>query len=204
MISAQEALTRLRQGNQRFVSGTTQIDIRARQQTLASLTDGQEPFAIILGCSDSRVPAEMIFDQDLGDLFVVRVAGNIVTPSQLGSIEFAAEKFGSKLVVVLGHSSCGAISATLDSLKHPGAGASEGIRTLVESISPSVQPLMGVVSDPTTLVQKAIRANIRNSVEQLQHGSATLQKLAESDLRIVGAEYSLQTGNVDFFGADIT
>src|ERR1700729_2733513 len=120
MISARNALDRLQQGNQRFTSDLTSPEGYLHQRKRAELTDSQEPFAIILGCSDSRVPAEIVFDQGLGDLFVIRVAGNIVAPSQVGSVEFAAARFGTRLVVVLGHSQCGAITATIDELLQPG------------------------------------------------------------------------------------
>jgi len=157
----------------------------------------------VLGCSDSRVPAEMVFDQSLGDLFVIRVAGNIVAPSQIGSIEFAAERFGTRLVVVLGHSRCGAVLATLEELQHPSGGShSRNLRSIVDRIRPAVEGLLsdGAASDPERLVEEAVRANIRASAEQLKHGSEVLEQLIAGDgLIIVGAEYSLNTGVVDFF-----
>jgi carbonic anhydrase len=165
------------------------------------LQDGQEPFAIILGCSDSRVPAEMIFDQGLGDLFVIRVAGNIVAPSQIGSVEFAATKFGTRLVVVLGHSQCGAIHATVEQLREAREDRSRNLRTIVEFVRPSVESLIeqGFGDDPDVLVERAVRANIRASAERMRHGSAILEELERDDgLLIVGAEYSLETGLVDF------
>src|SRR5271157_2642032 len=116
MISAREALDRLKEGNRRFASDLRSRDLPTGQTRRRELAAGQEPFAIILGCSDSRVPAEIVFDQGLGDLFVIRVAGNIVAPSQIGSVEFAAERFGTRLVVVLGHSSCGAIEAAIEAV----------------------------------------------------------------------------------------
>ena len=121
MISGREALKRLREGNKRFASDTMSRETVPNHARRADLVSGQEPFAIILGCSDSRVPAEIVFDQGLGDLFVIRVAGNIVAPSQVGSVEFAATRFGTRLVVVLGHSQCGAIVATLEELQRPAA-----------------------------------------------------------------------------------
>ena len=166
------------------------------------LTKGQDPIAIILGCSDSRVPAEIVFDQGLGDLFVIRVAGNIVAPSQVGSVEFAAEQFGTRLVVVLGHSQCGAISATLEALRRPGAKRSRNLAAIVDRVRPAVQGLLytNLRSDPAALEREAVRANIRASANQLRHGSAVLEQLIEDDgLCIVGAEYSLETGVVDFF-----
>jgi carbonic anhydrase len=202
MISGHEALTRLREGNRRFVSevrsaGT--ITDHARRRELAA---GQEPFAIILGCSDSRVPAELVFDQGLGDLFVIRVAGNIVAPSQVGSVEFAAAQYGTRLVVVLGHSQCGAILATLHELRRPSQDQSRNLRSIVDRIRPSVEPLLA--RDPgqhaDRLVEQAVRENIRYSASHLRHGSEILEQLIRNQgLLVVGAEYSLETGVVDFF-----
>lgn len=202
MMSAHEALELLRDGNGRFVAekgGRETLTSRTRRRELAA---GQEPFAIILGCSDSRVPAEIIFDQGLGDLFVIRVAGNIVAPSQIGSVEFAAARYGTPLVIVLGHSTCGAILATLEELQRPVADQSRNLRSIVDRVRPSVETLMavGLDSDPDALVQQAVRANIRASVNQLRHGSEVLEQLIQNDkLLVVGAEYSLETGVVDFF-----
>jgi len=201
MTSAREALERLQEGNHRFVSdvgGEGSLSSQTRRMELAA---GQEPFAIILGCSDSRVPAELIFDQGLGALFVIRVAGNIVAPSQVGSVEFAAERFGTRLVVVLGHSMCGGILATLEELERPTESRSPNLRSIVDRIRPAVEGLLktGLQQDPDTLIQDAVRANIRASVSQLRHGSEILEQLIRKDgLLIVGAEYSLETGIVDF------
>ena len=156
----------------------------------------------MLGCSDSRVPAEIVFDQGLGDLFVIRVAGNIVAPSQVGSVEFAAERFGTRLVVVLGHSNCGAILATLEELGRPGGSQSPNLRSIVDRVRPSVAGLLATElrHDPAALVREAVRANIRASADHLRHGSRILEQLIQSDgLLVVGAEYSLETGVVDFF-----
>jgi carbonic anhydrase len=162
----------------------------------------QQPFAIILGCSDSRVPAEIIFDQGLGDLFVIRVAGNIVAPSLVGSVEFAAARFGTRLVVVLGHSRCGAIVATLEELQQPTENQSRNIRSIVDRVRPSVVELLGtdLRHDLDALVNEAVRANIRASADHLRHGSPLLEQLIQDDgLLVVGAEYSLETGLVEFF-----
>jgi carbonic anhydrase len=202
MISALEALERLRQGNRRFVTDTCDRDMLMSRSRRAQLTTGQTPFAIILGCSDSRVPAEIVFDQGLGDLFVIRVAGNIVAPSQVGSVEFAADRFGTRLVVVLGHSQCGAVIATLEELEHPTENQSRNVRSIVNRIRPAVQGLFetDLRKDPEALVEHAVRANVRASVNQLHHGSEILEQLVQNDgLLIVGAEYSLETGEVDFF-----
>jgi carbonic anhydrase len=202
VIPARAALVRLREGNRRFVAnvrGHAALENAARRMELAA---GQEPFAIVLGCSDSRVPAEIVFDQGLGDLFVIRVAGNIVAPSQIGSVEFAAERFGTRLVVVLGHSRCGAVLATLDELHRPTDKQSRNLASIVDRIRPSVEALLATEThrDPDTLVDDAVRANVRVSASQLRHGSGILEQLILSEgLVVVGAEYSLETGEVDFF-----
>ncbi len=159
------------------------------------------PFAIILGCSDSRVPAELVFDQSLGDLFVIRVAGNIVAPSQVGSIEFAAERFGTPLVVVLGHSQCGAVCATLEELERPANSRSPNLSSIVDRIRPAVEPLLdtGHDRDRDELIARAVHANIRKATDQLRHGSAILERLIrERRLLVAGAHYSLETGLVEF------
>jgi carbonic anhydrase len=202
MLTALAALDRLREGNRRFVSGDPALDAIAWHSRRDELVAGQAPFAVILGCSDSRVPVEIVFDQGLGDLFVIRVAGNIVAASQVGSVEFAAEKFGTRLVVVLGHTRCGAVQATLDALEQPGASPSPGLRSIVERIRPSVEELLAQEPRPPhdLLAARAVRANVRVSADHLRHGSAILERLIEREgLLVVGAEYSLETGLVDFF-----
>jgi carbonic anhydrase len=202
MIPAREALERLREGNRRFASDGGTRDGLASPMRRSELTAGQEPFAIVLGCSDSRVPAEIVFDQGLGDLFVIRVAGNIVASSQVGSVEFAAERFGTRLVVVLGHSRCGAILATVEELQQPTGHRSRNLRSIVDRIRPSVEALLATElrDDPDALVRQAVRANIRASANQLRHGSEILEQLVRNTgLLVVGAEYSLETGVVDFF-----
>ncbi len=202
MIDAREALRRLQEGNHRFVCGDRSMDAAAEAARRNQLANGQEPFAIILGCSDSRVPAEIVFDQGLGDLFVIRVAGNIVAPTQIGSVEFAAEKFRTRLVVVLGHTCCGAVEATVDDLTRPAGNQSLNLRTIVDRIRPSVSPLMDspLRHDRSALLREAVRANVRVSVSQLRQGSEILENLVHHDgLLVVGAEYSLETGKVDFF-----
>jgi carbonic anhydrase len=202
MISARDALELLRAGNRRFASDDHHretITSRVRRRELAA---GQEPFAIILGCSDSRVPAEIVFDQGLGDLFVIRVAGNIVAPSQIGSIEFAAARFGTRLVVVLGHSQCGAVQATIEELRLRSDEQSRNLRSIVSRIRPAVEPLLATpyADDPEALMRQAVRSNIRISASHLRHGSEILEQLIETDgLMVVGAEYSLETGIVEFF-----
>ena len=202
MISAREALAQLHEGNRRFVSDMRKGDILASHLRRLELTAGQEPFAVVLGCSDSRVPVEIVFDQGLGDLFVIRVAGNIVAPSLIGSVEFAAEKFGTRLVVVLGHSQCGAILTTLEELQRPTKTQSRNLKSIVDRIRPAVEGLLDteLAHDPDALARLAVRANIRASVNQLRHGSQVIEQLIQKEgLLVLGAEYSLETGLVDFF-----
>lgn len=200
MIPASEALERLKAGNRRFVSNIRSHDSLAEARR-AEVAAAQQPFAIVLGCSDSRVPAEIVFDQGLGDLFVIRVAGNIVAPSQIGSVEFAAEQYGTRLVVVLGHSQCGAILATIDQLLRPGVHRSKNLHSIVDRVRPSVEPLLAAhQAQPDALVREAVRANVRASVGHLRRGSEVLEQLiANNGLVIAGAEYSLETGVVEFF-----
>jgi carbonic anhydrase len=202
MLAAPEALARLRDGNLRFASNVRSLDAITSHTRRAELAKSQAPFAIILGCSDSRVPAEIVFDQGLGDLFVIRVAGNIVAPSQVGSVEFAAAQYGTRLVVVLGHSQCGAILATLEALRNPTTNQSRNLRAIVDRVRPSVEGLLetDLRDDLDALVTQAVRGNIRASTNHLRHGSELLERLiAHEGLLVVGAEYSLETGRVDFF-----
>ena len=201
MLTAQEALVRLQEGNQRFVEGKSTRNTNYTQRR-NELVDGQTPFAIILGCSDSRVPTEIVFDQGLGDLFVIRIAGNIVAPSQIGSIEFAVETFQTPLVVVLGHTHCGAVAATLNQIRQPQASRSQHLRSIVECIRPAVEPLSEIRTNLAyeRLLERAIRSNVRMSINQLRLGSSFLEEMYDSgSLWIVGAEYSLESGEVDFF-----
>jgi len=202
MISAHEALQRLREGNRRFVAAIGNPETPLGQLRRVELVQEQRPFAIVLGCSDARVPAEIVFDQGLGDLFVIRVAGNIVAPSQVGSVEFAASRFGTRLVVVLGHSQCGAILATIDELQRPAGSQSRNLRSIVDRVRPSVEGLLKTElrHDHEALVRHAVRANVSASVSHLRYGSEILEELSRSGgLRVVGAEYSLETGMVEFF-----
>jgi carbonic anhydrase len=199
MINAREALERLREGNRRFVSGGPLGHELASETRRHEWIENQKPFAIILGCSDSRVPTEIVFDQGIGDLFVIRVAGNIVAPSLVGSVEFCAEGFGTRLVVVLGHTQCGAIQVTIDELRRPSQDRSRNLRSIVDRIRPAVEPLL-TEGDSDTLSGRAVRANIRMSAEHLRHGSEILEELIrDRGLLVVGAEYNLETGIVDFF-----
>jgi len=201
MITAKEALTRLKEGNGRFVAGETTTGLLASPSRRSAVVAKQEPFAIVIGCADSRVPAELVFDQGLGDLFVIRVAGNIVAPSQIESVEFSAEHHGVKLVVVLGHSNCGAVMATIDLLDKP-ADPAGSLQSIVGRIRPALEPLVDdkATADPESFLRRAVRANVEASVAQLRQGSAVLEGLvSNNDLLIVGAEYSLETGLVEFY-----
>jgi carbonic anhydrase len=202
MISARDALALLRDGNRRFVADVRSHDTLPSRARRMELARGQAPFAAVLGCSDSRVPVEIVFDQGLGDLFVIRVAGNIVAPSLVGSVEFAAEQFGTRLVVVLGHSDCGVIQATLGQLQRPKENQSRNLHSIVDLVRPSVEGLLAtdLRHDLDELIHQAVRANIRASVNHLLHGSEIIEQLVRNDgLLVVGAEYSLQSGVVDFF-----
>ncbi len=199
-----EALSRLREGNARFAASARDSELFLTHTRRAQVAERQEPFAIILGCSDSRVPAEIVFDQGLGDLFVIRVAGNIVAPSQVGSVEFAAERFRTRLVVVLGHTQCGAILATLEEMRQPTEKQSPNLRAIVDRVRPAIADLVSLHGNTNSdaLVSAAVRANIRASVDHLRHGSEVLEQLIRDDgLVVLGAEYSLETGIVEFFDA---
>ncbi len=202
MIAASEALHLLREGNRRFVDRSSTLDAVTNESRLQDVVTNQKPFAVILGCSDSRVPVEIVFDQGPGSLFVIRVAGNIVAPSLIGSVEFAAERFGTRLVVVLGHTRCGAVQATLEELQRPTPIRSLNFRSIADRIRPAVQGLLDTElrHDQEALMMHAVRANVRVSASYLRHGSEIIEGLIQSDgLRVVGAEYSLETGVVDFF-----
>jgi carbonic anhydrase len=202
MIPANVALKRLKEGNQRYVDNTLRVDAQTGPHHRAQLTEGQHPFAIILGCADSRVPAEIVFDQGLGDLFVIRVAGNIAEPSQIGSVEYAAAHLGTRLVVVLGHSNCGAVRATLDELADPTDIESPNLKTIIDFIAPGIQGVVDASPDATTddRMPQAVRANVESSVEGLRTNSDILKDMIDNDeLQIIGAEYSLETGAVEFY-----
>ena len=202
MVSAIESLERLQDGNRRFVSDTQHRGAMVGQARRNELVAEQKPFAVILGCSDSRVPLEIIFDQGLGDLFVIRVAGNVVAPSQVGSVEYAVEQYGTQLVLVVGHTNCGAVIATLDDMSRPSEKRSPNLHSIVTRIRPSVESLLGtdIADDPDELLKQSVRANVHASVDGLRHGSEIIEHLVDSKkLLVVGAEYSIETGVVDFF-----
>ena len=202
MISANEALERLRSGNGRFVASHPEFQAFTSSSHRAELALGQSPFAVILGCSDSRVPVEIIFDQGLGDLFVIRVAGNVIGRTVIGSVEFAAAQLGARLVVVLGHSQCGAVTSTFSELQKPTEDLSPNLQSIVDRIRPSFDGLLPVddTSNQAGVIKSAILENVRVSSAQLRHGSTILKDLIENEgLRIVGANYELLTGLVEFF-----
>ena len=197
MIDANTALLRLKEGNKKFRNGTTLIEVDEARRF--DVVEKQSPFAIILGCSDSRVPLELIFCQGLGDLFVIRVAGNVATPSQIGSIEFAAEKFGTKLVVVLGHTSCGAVKAALEDLGQENSIQSPNLKAIVDSIKPGIEDSISDLDSYDEKIQKAVRANVQTSINNLINESEILRQLrSESGLKIIGADYCLESGIVEF------
>jgi carbonic anhydrase len=202
MVPAREALDRLREGNRRFVASLSGDEVPLPHPRRIELAKEHKPFAVVLGCSDARVPAEIVFDQGLGDLFVIRVAGNIVAPSQIGSVEFAVSRFGIRLVVVLGHTQCGATRATVKELQRPAENQSRNLRSIVDRVRPSVEGLLGTElrHDIDALMRHAVRANISISVSHLRYGSDVLEQLIRNDgLLVVGAEYSVETGVAEFF-----
>jgi carbonic anhydrase len=206
MLSAREALARLREGNERFAAGTGGEQLAGAAARRRELVEGQAPFAIVLGCSDSRVPVEFVFDCGPGDLFVIRVAGNVVAPSLIGSVEYAAATCGTRLVVVLGHSDCGAVGATVDELRRAGGIRSPNLRSITDRIRPAVEELVALDAGEhrDTLVSRAVRANVRASADRLRRGSEILEGLIEADgLVVAGAEYSLESGLVDFFDGEV-
>ncbi|MEE9391861.1 MAG: carbonic anhydrase [Planctomycetota bacterium] len=205
MIPASEALERLRGGNRRFVAGKTDVGEGASRDRLAELSQGQSPFAIVLACSDSRVPVEILFDQKLGDLFVVRVAGNVALASQIGSIEFGVGQCGARLVVVLGHSQCGAVRATIDSLREGGADLSPSLARIVDEIRKATTAFTEVemCAPGDELLEKAVGVNALHSAQRLAEESALIRKhLAAGSLQVLAAEYSIETGAVEFLMAD--
>lgn len=195
-LSSEQALQRLIAGNRRFREANGDSTARAWSRHLA--TEAQRPFAIILGCSDSRTPVEILFDEGFGDLFVVRIAGNIVAPSVVGSIEFAASRFGSQLVVVMGHTRCGAVAATVEAIETGLGPSSRNIRSITDRIAPHIEGLVRLGPSPNIL-REAIRANVRASADHLRHGSRLIEEMVVGgQLTVVGAEYELETGAVHF------
>ena len=194
------SLKKLKEGNRRFVQGQSEQTIESIISQRNDSVEGQKPFAVILGCSDSRVPAELVFDQGLGDLFVIRVAGNVVAPSQIGSVEFAVSMFGSPLVVVLGHSNCGAVDATIQAIKNPDEPASMSIQSIVKRIKPALEPMLINQSIDQVKVNDVVAANIKKSVAQLLSSSEIIESRVDNQqLQVLGAYYDLETGQVTFY-----
>ena len=202
-LDAEQALARLREGNRRFVDHVVSLEALLSHARREDHARAQRPFAVVLGCSDSRAPAEFVFDQGLGDLFVIRVAGNIAAPSQVGSVEFAVEQFQVRLVVVLGHSNCGAVRATLTHLPAPGD-TSPALRAIVDRIAPGIQPVLtGCGGEADACMPQAIRANVMATIGNLREQSDYLRYAElQGGLRIVGADYDLGSGAVDFFATE--
>ncbi len=200
-LSPRQALERLQQGNQRFCEGHAAHASRDFSPDLAMRP--QRPFAIILGCSDSRTPVEVLFDQGFGDLFVVRIAGNVVAPSVVGSIEFAASQFGTRLVVVLGHTRCGAVAATVEAIRTSNGPASKNIRSITDRIYPHIEQAARTSEDTSgEFMRTLMRDNVRASADQLRRGSRILEDLVLADrLAVVTADYELESGRVQFFGS---
>lgn len=201
MISAREGLQQLAEGNQRFVTNCPRGHVASDQRRRNQLVDGQSPFAIVLSCSDSRVPPELVFDQSLGDLFTVRVAGNIVAPPQIGSIEFAIAQFETPLVVVLGHTGCGAVSATIADFEQTSQARSSHLNSIIDRVRPAIEPLYrtDLRDNHTALLAEAVRANARASAEQLRQSSDLIRERTQAGtVQIVAAEYALESGIVEF------
>lgn len=200
-ISPYEAYQRLVSGNRRFLAGERQAPAWTHEHAHRD----QRPFAIILGCSDSRTPVEILFDQGFGDLFVVRIAGNITAPSIIGSVEFAVSQFGTQLVIVLGHSRCGAVGATIDAIATGDGPQSKNIRAITDRIAPNVETLVRAPFrdqlERSLIMKDAVRANVRASANALRHGSRILEDLVIAGrLAVLTAEYELESGRVHFFG----
>ena len=201
IVPSREALERLREGNERYINNVRSVDSMLSHSRRGDMAL-QSPFAIVLGCSDSRAPAEIVFDQGLGDLFVIRVAGNIVAPSQIGSVEFAAQRFGTRLVVVMGHTQCGAIDATIEAVTSEHDPASRNMMSIVSRVRPGIEGLMAteLARDPVRLRREAMRANVRASVNHLRHGSEVIERLADTRAwRWSAPSWISATGEVTFF-----
>jgi carbonic anhydrase len=196
MIDANEALQRLQEGNERYLAGEGG---GASMQDFAPLAADQSPAVILLGCSDSRVVPEVLFDQGLGELFVVRVAGNMASPEVMASIEFAVLRFGSPLLVVLGHTDCGAVSAAMAELSEPTADIPRNIKSLVDRMTPAIKSVRPSQDDDGGWMEKAVRANVSASLRHLLQTSGPIKEaVGAQTLTVVGAEYNLSTGAVEF------
>ncbi|MEM8487607.1 MAG: carbonic anhydrase [Bacteroidota bacterium] len=191
MTQAKEGLARLKAGNAKYVGGQSRIDRSKLAERRGELVGGQAPYAIVLGCADSRVPVEMVFDEGPGDLFVIRVAGNIAGPQQIGSIEYAVGILGTPLLVVLGHQGCGAVAATLAEVREPSGSLTAGLVSIVDAIKPSIAGI--------DELEAAVVANVKHTIAELVVQSPLLEAaVAEERLQICGAVYALDTGRVAF------
>jgi carbonic anhydrase len=195
VCTAEEALARLKSGNDRFLSGKAQIP-RLQNETLADLAKGQQPYATILGCSDSRVPAELVFDAGFGELFIVRVAGNVLGPLIMGTLQYAGMHLHTPLFVVMGHEGCGAVQATI-AYKYRGAQQASRIEVLLESILPALDVLDATLP-PEALLSAAVEANVRWSMRKIFESPEGKARVAEGVMKLVGAVYNISTGRVRF------
>jgi carbonic anhydrase len=198
VLSADEALQRLVEGNRRFLEGKSRNAVFC-PETLAKLADGQKPFATILGCSDSRVAPEIVFDAGLGELFIIRVAGNVVSPEIIGSLQYAAMHLETLLFVVLGHEGCGAVHAALDQIQH-GTDQPSRVAALLRGITPGLAGL-GPMDDADEGMRRAVEANVRWSMRQVRETPEGKQRAAEGRLKLVGAVYEIATGRVRWLEA---
>jgi carbonic anhydrase len=194
-FSAEEVLSRLKSGNARFVSGRARFPT-VQKEVLAELAKEQQPYATILGCSDSRVPPELVFDAGFGELFVVRVAGNVLGPSILGTLQYAGTHLHTPLFVVLGHEGCGAVKAAI-ALKFQGATQKRHIALLLESILPALEGL-DEAQCPEELLRSAVEANVRLAVREVLATPEAKARIAKGEMKLVGAVYELESGRVRF------
>jgi len=192
-MTAAEALARLEAGNQRFLAGTARFPT-VQKEILTDLARGQHPYATILSCSDSRVPPELIFDAGFGELFIIRVAGNVFSPEVAASLQYAGRHLKTPLFVVLGHTKCGAVQAALDT-QRSGARHHSRIQMLVDCIVPGLADL-DQQSDPETLAAEAIEANVRWSMRQILETPEVRERVEEGVMKLVGAIYQIETGSV--------
>lgn len=197
-LTAEDALRRLVEGNERFVRGEGRSPL-LRGHTRAELVEGQRPYATILGCSDSRVPPELVFDTNLGELFVIRVAGNVVSPEVMGSMQYAGTCLQTPLFVVLGHEGCGAVKAALAAKFHSERKA-ERVQLLLHSILPGLAG-MDQKTPAEEILARAVEANVRWSMHQVLETPEAKARVAEGNYRLVGAVYELASGRVRFLGS---
>ena len=195
VCTADEALERLKAGNARFVSGHAHFPT-VQKEILAEMARGQHPYATILGCSDSRVPPELVFDAGFGELFVIRVAGNVLGPAVLGTLQYAGSHLHTQLFVVLGHEGCGAVSAAID-WKLRGAGQKSRVEIVLEHIVPALDEL-DATQPPDTLLKSGVEANVRHAVREILATPEAQASLATGDMKLVGAVYHLDSGAVHF------